>query len=135
VVPVLVVLVLGIVDYGIYFSDSLGLRDGVRQGARQGSVENFGGCDSLGCLADTTKEQIGAIGGDAEVRAEADDWTAGEELVVCAVVVETSVTGFTPLPGPVHSVVRTRIERDETNPGNSGQTGADPTGENWQWCD
>lgn len=134
VVPLLFLLLLGIVDYGLYFSDSLAVRDGVRQGARQGSVEDFGGCESLACLASSTRDRIDAVGGRAQVRVEAADWDAGEDLVVCAVVVETGVTGLTPMPGPVRSQVRTRIERDSASPGTSGQTGLDPTGEGWAWC-
>ena len=36
VVPVLLALVFGIIDYGIYFTDSLAARDGVRVAARPG---------------------------------------------------------------------------------------------------
>ena len=35
-------LVFGIIDYGLWFSDSLSTRQGVREAARQGVVANFG---------------------------------------------------------------------------------------------
>ena len=42
VVPVLVALLLGILDYGMIFTDSVSVRNGVREAARKGVVSNFG---------------------------------------------------------------------------------------------
>ena len=40
--PVLFLILFGIIDYGIWFADSISMRQAVRDAARQGSVENFG---------------------------------------------------------------------------------------------
>ena len=48
VVPVLLILVFGIIDYGLYFANSLGARSGVREAARQGVVENYDAGDCFG---------------------------------------------------------------------------------------
>src|SRR5687768_15944686 len=41
VVPILLALMVGIVDYGLWFGDSLNARQGVDEGARQAVVKNF----------------------------------------------------------------------------------------------
>jgi len=158
VVPVLVLLLLGIVDYGIYFSDSLGARQGMREGARQGVVENLpsGACageyaatgtpDELDQLACQTLRNMGVIGGQAFVRIQAaDGWAEGEDLLVCAAVDEHALTGYTPLPdgGNLRSVFRMRIEQDEdphtsvgearTGAGTAGST-LEPDGGWTPWC-
>ena len=38
VAPILLLLVFGIIEYGLWFSDSLATRQGVREAARQGVV-------------------------------------------------------------------------------------------------
>ena len=47
VVPILLLLVFGIIEYGLWFSDSLSTRQGVREAARQGVVANFGDVQQL----------------------------------------------------------------------------------------
>lgn len=49
VVPILVVLVMGIVDYGMLFSQKIGLRGGVRESAWNGSRGIFGAAPSPAC--------------------------------------------------------------------------------------
>src|SRR3954465_3540793 len=39
--PVLFLILFGIIDYGIWFADSISARQAVRDGARQGVVESF----------------------------------------------------------------------------------------------
>lgn len=51
VAPVLFALVFGIIDYGMLLSDTIGLRQGVREAARQGTVADFGTTTS--CNAST----------------------------------------------------------------------------------
>ena len=41
VVPILIVLLFGIIDYGLYFANALAVRAGVSEAARQFSVGNF----------------------------------------------------------------------------------------------
>jgi hypothetical protein len=132
VVPVLAVLVFGMIDYGLYFTDSLGARDGARVAARQGSVANFNGvCPSgydgsgdpdLATLACTAVEQTGAIGGDVYARVTTPNgWIVGKNVVVCVAVVENGLTGLTPMPdgNTVRSKLQMRIEQDDSRPPNA----------------
>lgn len=48
VAPILFTLIFGIVDYGLVLSDNIGLRQGVREAARQGTVADFGTTESCG---------------------------------------------------------------------------------------
>jgi hypothetical protein len=129
VVPVLAALVFGMIDYGLFFTDSLGASDGARVAARQGSVANFDGvCPSgynssgdsdLGALACTAVDQTGAIGGDAFARVSTPDgWKVGENVVVCVAVVESGLTGLTPMPNDstVRTKLQMRIEQKSTPP-------------------
>lgn len=154
VVPVLAVLVFGMIDYGLFFSDSLGARDGVRVAARQGSVEDFtGACPDgyqgsgsprLGRLACAAVEQTGAIGGDTYVRVTAaDGWLVDKDVVVCVAVVENGLTGLTPMPNhsTVHARLQVRIEQ-ATPPSNAAESGGamrlsavQPAGLWDSWCD
>ena len=49
VVPILVLLVMGIVDYGVLFNQKIGLRGGVREAAWNGSRGLFGAPVDSGC--------------------------------------------------------------------------------------
>jgi Flp pilus assembly protein TadG len=135
VVPVLLVLVFGIIDYGIYFSDSLAVRSAVRDGARQGVV---GQCDSMKCIADLTKARIDPIAGGAEsVKVVAPrGWQRKQNLTVCAVVAVNGVTGLTPLPngGTTRAKVTMRIEQDDPAPAETSYTDPLAPGE-WDFCD
>src|SRR3954447_11459066 len=42
ILPVLVLLLFGLIDFGFIYNDYLQVRQGVRDGARQGAVANFG---------------------------------------------------------------------------------------------
>src|SRR3954453_23710032 len=44
VTPLLLVILFGIVDYGIWFSDSISARQAVRDGARAGPIDSLGAC-------------------------------------------------------------------------------------------
>src|SRR6059036_2141537 len=67
----LFLILFGIIDYGIWFSDSISSRQAVRDGARRGSVEQFGTCagGDLASLACTVKSGMGQISGTSYVRA------------------------------------------------------------------
>lgn len=155
VVPVLAILVFGMIDYGIFFTDSLGARDGARVAARQGSVARFDGvCPSgyagsgdsnLRKLACVAVDQTGAIGGDAFAKVSSPDgWVVGKDLVVCVAVVESGLTGLTPMPNDktVRSKLQVRIEQDSTPPGAAAATAeaqrlsaVQPPGLWTSWCD
>jgi Flp pilus assembly protein TadG len=155
VVPVLCILVFGMVDYGLFFSDSLGARDGTRIAARRGAVADFPACaggvvptgddDKLNKLACLAVSQTGASGGDAYARVTVPgDWAPGRDVLVCVAIVETGVTGFTPMPNnsTVRAKLRMRIEQDtgnppsRSNPGMANKSTAPPAPPGlWtQWC-
>ena len=118
VVPLLAVLVFGMIDYGLFFTDSLGARDGARVAARDASVEHFVGAypDGYGSSGDAqlmqfaceAVDQTSAIGGDSYVKVwMPHGWIPGESLMVCVAVVENGLTGLTPMPN--NSTVRARL--------------------------
>lgn len=48
VMPILFTLVFGVIDFGLVLTDSIGIRQGVREGARQATVADWGTTDSCG---------------------------------------------------------------------------------------
>jgi hypothetical protein len=141
VVPVLVLLVMGIVDYGLFFTDRLAVKQGIREGARDAvvSTNNICGGASLDCLADEIKDKIGAVGGTTYVHVDivqtpetlGSGWLEGNDFRVCAYVSEGGLTGITPMPNQIMDSLRMRIESD-TGRADHGETGVPPGG--WGWC-
>jgi hypothetical protein len=139
VVPVLVALVFGMIDYGLFFTDSLGARDGARVAARQASVANFDGdCSGsytadgndpdLNVLACLAVDQTGAIGGDAYAYVSAPtgwDVDHGDSVLVCVAIAENGLTGLTPMPNgsTVRSKLLVRIEQPATPSKNASDFG------------
>lgn len=146
ILPVLLWIVVGILEYGVYFSDSLSVRQGVREAARSAVVqhENAPSCLSQGtgptAAACQAKAQLFTIGGGtAYARVfSPHGWVQGQELVVCAVVADHSVTGLVPLPsgGMVKTETTMSIESASPPPSNPADytLDADPTGGGWSWC-
>jgi Flp pilus assembly pilin Flp len=146
VATVLLPVMLGIVDYGLWFNDSLNTRQGVREAARLGVVQTPGcttGSTDLAKLACTTRQQVGAVAGTTYAMVKAPDgWAKGKPLVVCAMVKAEGVTGITPLPNDrmIRSRTQMSIEVDFPLPSGTSPTGpsafADPapTGQTWSWC-
>lgn len=139
-------LMLGIVDYGLWFNDSLNTRQGVREAARMGVVQTPGcttGGNDLQKLACTTREQVGAITGTTYAKVSVPNgWTKGEPLVVCAMVRVDGVTGLTPFPNDrmIRSRTQMSIEVDFPVPAGASATAATsyadtpPSGQTWGWC-
>src|SRR3954451_1185452 len=120
IVPLLLLLVFGIIDYGLWFSDSLSTRQGVREAARQGVVANFGetsSCGLIGATGDanslklmcTAQDRIGGITGDPAVMVKAPEgWLRGAPLIVCSQLKVGIGTGIIPLPND--RIVRSEVE-------------------------
>lgn len=131
VMPLLFTLLFGIVDFGLTFNDSLSLRQGVREGARQASVANYDTCGTAMC---TTYNRIGL---DASVKIKValpnGTFAKGDPVLVCAQKPLTSVTG---LFGPIlngkylKSKVQMRIEKAPT----ASPVGQDTAVGGWSWC-
>ena len=147
VAPILLLLVFGIIEYGLWFSDSLSTRQGVREGARQGVVGNFGdsSCDLTGASGDanslalmcTTQDRIGGITGDPAVKVMAPEgWVRGEPLIVCSQLKVGVGTGIIPLPNDriVRSQVEMSIEKTDPGVAFTGGEEAAPEGADWSWC-
>ena len=144
VLTLLVPLLFGIIDYGIWFADSLAVRQGVHEAVRLGVVQRASctsGATGLARIACATGPQIGSLGGPSYVYVNAPlGWGRGKPLVVCAMVQENGLTGVTPLPGKiVRAKAEMAIEVDTpmltstaTTAGSAGDTA--PSGTNWSWC-
>ena len=139
VVPVLVALLLGIVDYGIIFTDSVSTRNGVREAARKGVVSNFGTAPCAGTtmasLACQTKEEIDSLSGTTPlVKISAPGgWVKGAPLIVCSVILDPGVINFVPTPAEVKSRVELSIETFAVPPtgGTSYQDSGWPATSTW----
>jgi Flp pilus assembly protein TadG len=147
VVPVLLMILFGIIDYGLFFNNSLSVKQGVREAARQGVVANYGSTCSmtwstlpsanmqkLGC---TVVDRTSAVTGTSYVKIRLPDgWTKGKSLIVCEMVKTSGVTGLTPLPssGIVASKVEMSIEKATVGQVETGGEQTPPSGASWSWC-
>ncbi len=139
-------LLLGTIDYGLWFNDSLNTRQGVREAARLGVVQTIScstGANDLQKLACTTRQQVGAVAGDTYAMVKVPTgWRKGQPLVVCAMVKVTGVTGLTPMPNDrmIRSRTQMSIEVETPLPTGTTSTGASsfadtlPSGQTWTWC-
>ena len=146
VFPLLFMLVAGMIDFGMVFSNLNSTRQGVREGARQAVVAEFGNdtaCSIVGAtpaattkkLMCLTKDRIGLKQSDTRVKvAFSNTNEVGGGILVCAMYPMTSITGtFEPVLDDrvVTAKVEMRIEKvDET------LTAAAETALNgdWSWC-
>ncbi|MEO6144030.1 MAG: TadE family protein [Dermatophilaceae bacterium] len=148
VVPLLLLLVFGIVDYGRFFFDSVSLRQGAREAARQAVVQQYGACtgsnvgNKIACSARAASDST--MGTGLKVYIPEVTWKQGNQLLVCMQSREQG-TGFVPLPGGGmgYGILKTKvymsIEKDRppvltSDTGHIGEgipTGGDP----WSsWC-
>ena len=145
VVPILLVLMFGIVDYGLWFGDSLNVRQGVDEAARRAVVKDFAGCTSgtdtekVDCLVDL---RVGSLAGTVYVNVSlsgpgsaTNEWRKGADLLVCAMVKVNGLTGLTPMPngGILSAKVHKRVETKDAAPA-SPHVDTPPPGATWAWC-
>jgi hypothetical protein len=157
ILPLFLILAFGVIQFGITYNNMITLRQGTREGARQGAVGNFGGLSScsltglsgapstdiqkLMCL---TKQQIGLsyVNTRVKIMSGSADFTTsgsfqkGESIIVC---VEYPVDAMAKFVSPVlgSAVLKTktamRIETSYSNTETGGQETA-LSGGNWNWC-
>jgi hypothetical protein len=139
-------LLFGILQYGLYFNDSLNTRQGVREAVRQGVVQmpianTCGGSGVTWAKLDCyTKKQVGALTGTTMIHLAVPDtggWKKPNKLVVCAATKSQGAFGLLPMPngGVIMSKTAMSIEQDSAPPaGNPTNADADPSGDNWGWC-
>lgn len=147
VLPLLLLIVFGIVDFGALYSNRTATNQGVRDAARQGIVASFGGnsgCSTTGNTATgnalelvcLTKDRIGLGSTKTRVRVVAPaSYAVGQQLLICA---EYPIDAVTPLTGQfistdaIRSKAAMRIEAVAasglTTGGETALTGS------WTWC-
>ena len=139
---ILLPLLMGVLQYGLFFSDSLSARQGVRQTARTGVVHTFATCgtataelDKLRC---TLRSNVGALTGPSYGKIYAPSgWTKGSPLVVCTIV-DSGARAMGLFPMPSSGLIRTKTQMsiEVATPAPAVLTSADtaPSGTDWSWC-
>lgn len=143
----LVLLLAGIMDFGILFNDLMSMRQGVGSGVRQGIVAQAGTSESctltgasaansqtrkLMCL---TKNLMGLNEANSRTMVSFPGTKVkGGTLIVCAQYPMDSATSlFDPiLNGALKAKVEMRIEQDLSSFGSASETAL--PGSDWTWC-
>ena len=163
ILPLFLVLVFGVIEFGLTYNNLITLRQGAREGARQGAVGNFGSLTAgqitgspcyltgaTGASADIqqlmclTKNQIGLNASNTRVKilSGSADFTSsgtfqkGEALIVCVEYPVDKMAKFvTPVLGGAVLKTKTamRIETSYSTAETGGQETALP-GLDWSWC-
>ena len=149
VFPILALVLFGTLQYGLYFFDTLGMRQGVREAARQGVVENYGDQSSCGMTYATTpsaniaklmcraETDVNAMTGDTSVKVLLPGgWVRGQELVVCGMIKADRLPGLVPLPEDRMIRWSSRMSIEVAAPRQTETGGAEvlPAGASWTWC-
>jgi hypothetical protein len=147
VFPLLFMLVSGMIDFGLAFTDLNSTRQGVREGARQAVVANFGddtSCPVSGTVANDTvrkaicltKDRVGLSEVDTRVKIVFPGTNqVGDSLLVCVQRPLDSATGvFDPVLGgrALTAMVEMRIEKVDPLLVAAEETPL--SGTSWSWC-
>ena len=137
----------GIMQYGIFFNDSLQARQGIRQATRTAIVQ---GAPATGCTAPTyttvyaqvkcsVKAQTNPVTGAVAVMIKVPDtgsWVQGNRLIVCSEV-KSAASSVGLLPVPKKGVIRTKTQMsiEVDTPAVTGTPVADTSlSGSWSWC-
>jgi hypothetical protein len=126
VLPILILILFGIIDYGLYFNASLQSRWGVHDAARAAAVSpSSGGTTSCTTTVSPTPPDdikrliCGVLAATDSATAKKyvdvrlpDGWVVGKQLVVCERLDVAGLTGLVPLPGSIKDVAVLTIETD-----------------------
>jgi Flp pilus assembly protein TadG len=157
ILPIFVVLVFGLLEFGITYNSYIALRQGTREAARQGAVGNFGStttCSLTGltgspttdvqklmCLAKSqtglsfANTRVKVLSGNADFTT-AGTFTKGDSLIVCTEYpVDAAAKIVSPLLGGAILKTKTsmRIETNYSVTETGGQESALGGGD-WSWC-
>jgi hypothetical protein len=147
--PIVFAVLFGTLTYGLWFNDSLNLRQGLREASRQAVVQNYGtttSCvmpyaitptDNIKKLMCRAQSDIGAMTGETYVKVLLPGgWVRGKELVVCAMVKADRLPGLVPLPGDrmIRWASRMSIEAAAPQQVETGGEEVLPAGASWAWC-
>ncbi len=151
ILPLLLLILVGILEFGAVYNKVISMRQGVREAGRQGSVANFGNAScpvTAGQTADQNRDDLicvvkdqAGVGEQVKVHVAFEtSYVAGNGVVICAVYPLQSLTGlFQPFLNGRYSKTRAQF-RIETVPDppaaglSSGGADTDPTGAAWGWC-
>lgn len=154
VAPLLVLLLFGLIEFGMALNDYQSIRQGVRDGARQAVVKQYGsagtGCtsvvapDEVKKVICVTKDRIGMEDDEIAVRVEyfapsdpADESDHGA-VMVCAQKNVESVTGAVPAIDNVNllSSILMKMEKPITSGISTSTAYAEtpPSGQDWSEC-
>jgi len=145
VIPLLVLLLFGIVDYGLWYANSSAVKHAAYEAGRWGSTAATGENPVTGCTTGTLAEQTACVASTrstlagatqlVRVQVEGDQWVEGNELLVCTMA-KVGLTGISQLPddGMVRSKVIVRIEEDAAPSTVPAHQDAPPPGRTWGWC-
>jgi len=146
VLPLLLLLVLGGIDYGLFINDSMVVRDAARNAARAGAIGDFASqsdCDQPDPLDQVACSAVGGASGATGVPSVLvvgpDEWVRGEPLVVCVELDERAKIGLVPMPSggnvrvKVEFAVESVLPETVLTPLAQGRSGPTPPG-GWGWC-
>ena len=149
IAPIILMILFGVLTWGLWLNDALNLRQGVREASRQGVVNVFGSTAACGAtyevtpstdiqkLICSTKESGKGLTGETYVKVLLPHgWVRGQSLVVCTMIKADRITSMIPLPDG--GVVKSRSEMaiEMVTPGQTETAGQEkpPTGTDWLWC-
>lgn len=148
--PIVFAVLFGTLTYGLWFNDSLNLRQGLREASRQGVVQNYGTSTSCGMTYDGTtpsdnimklmcraESDVNAMTGSTYIKVVLPaGWARGEELVVCGMIKADRLPGLVPLPSDrvIRWSSRMSIEAATPQQVETGGAEVPPTGVSWTWC-
>jgi len=137
--PVLALIVFGVLQYGLYFHDTLVANEAVRTAARSAVVEtgtaHCAGSFDWSVVQCATKDLLERDGAAVRVSAPAG-WAKGDPLTVCVQFPSQGDFGFLPMPngGYVHAELQMSIEQTQRIPSGTGLSDPAPDGQDWSWC-
>jgi Flp pilus assembly protein TadG len=91
VVPLLLSLVCGIIQFGVFFAQQVALNGAVRSGARFGSVNAYSGSHTCGAVVQEVRDSAGTIamnGSDVAVQV----FRSGQATAICDTAIPSTLT-------------------------------------------
>ena len=149
IAPVLLLILFGVLGWGLWLNDGMNLRQGVREASRQGVVNSFGSTSSCGATYATTpssdiqnlvcqtKSASRGITGKTYVKvALPAGWHRGDNLVVCSMINSDRIPSIVPLPNGGWIKASSQMAIEVANQGQVETGGAEalPAGADWSWC-
>jgi hypothetical protein len=144
VVTLLLLLVFGIIAFGLTIYSDVNLSNAAREGARNAVVANFScggtctGTTPASGIADFVKNDTNLKKQSVSVMVQFPaSYAVGQEVLVCAIYPMTDVGGITsPLLGGRYLKTTTKMRLEQTPANTDTTTYADtpPSGQSWSFC-